>query len=106
MTHPVAEPLGASGPRTPQGKARSGQNARTHGLLSRYVLLPGEDGNALDGLRSALLAELTPFGELEAALVDRIASCIWRLRRVQRTELGVFIFNKRGPHDLLMEKVG
>jgi|SRR5262249_52355656 len=106
ITDSVAEPRRATGPRTPQDKARSLQNARTHGLLSRYVLLPGEDGEALGSLRDALLAEFAPVGELEAALVDRVVSCIWRLRRVQRTEVGVFEFNKRGTHELLIEKLG
>jgi hypothetical protein len=106
MADPAAETRRATGPRTPQGLARSCQNARTHGLLSRYVLLPGEDGDALDGLRDALLGELAPFGALEATLVDRIVACIWRLRRVQRTEIGVFEFNKRGAFELLMEKRG
>jgi hypothetical protein len=106
MTYSVAEPRRATGPRTLEGKARSGQNARTHGVLSIYALLPGENADALDGLRSALLTELTPFGELEATLVDRIVCCIWRLRRVQRTEVGVFEFNKRGTHELQMERLG
>ena len=33
----------STGPRTPEGKARSSQNARKHGLFARDTLLPDEN---------------------------------------------------------------
>ena len=41
-------------------------------------------------LNALLHAELRPVGELEAQLVDRVATCAWRLRRVLRIETGIF----------------
>src|SRR5439155_24271679 len=41
----------STGPRSPEGKAIAGQNARTHGLLSRQVLLPDENKARLLALR-------------------------------------------------------
>ncbi len=41
--------LKSTGPRTPEGRNAVRLNALRHGLLSREVLLPGEDGEALRG---------------------------------------------------------
>lgn len=61
-------------------------NALKHGLLSREVLLAGENGAALAELEERLVAELQPQGELERILVDRIQSSVWRLKRAPRVE--------------------
>src|SRR5437016_6079519 len=76
----------STGPRTPEGKAVACQNARTHGLLSRQVLLPDENKARLLALREQFLAELAPVGELETLLVERMIACAWRLRRLHRVE--------------------
>jgi hypothetical protein len=76
--------LKSTGPKTPEGKAAVRLNAIKHGLLSREVLLPGEDEDALRVLAESLRAELQPVGELEYLLVDRITSLLWRLRRLGR----------------------
>ena len=80
----------STGPRTPEGKAGAWQNARTHGLLSRQVLLPDENRARLIAVREYFLAELAPVGELETLLVERIIVCAWRLRRLHRVEAEVF----------------
>ncbi len=82
--------LKSSGPKTPEGKATVRHNATKHGLLSRDVLLPGEDGAALEELSERLRDELQPVGELESLLVDRIIAAYWRLRRLGRVEAGIF----------------
>jgi hypothetical protein len=89
--------LVSTGPRTPEGKTIAALNARKHGLLSREVLLPGEDENALRKLRERLQTELQPVGEVEALLVDRIAAACWRLRRLNRVEAGIFAWQLYGP---------
>jgi len=82
--------LQSTGPRSPEGKAVACQNARTHGLLSRQVLLPDENRARLIAVREYFLAELAPVGELETLLVERIIVCAWRLRRLHRVEAEVF----------------
>ena len=82
--------LKSTGPTTPEGKATASQNALTHGLLSREVLLPGEDGAALVELSGRLGEELRPVGELEGLLVERVIAAAWRLRRLGRVEAGIF----------------
>src|SRR5215203_4351798 len=54
--------LKSTGPKTPEGKAAVRLNALKHGLLSREVLLPGEDEEALRELGERLRAELQPVG--------------------------------------------
>lgn len=88
--------LKGTGPKTPEGKAAIKLNARTHGLLSQEVLLPGEDEEALKELDENLRAELQPLGELENMLVDRIIAAHWRLRRLGRVEAGIFTWQLYG----------
>src|SRR5215211_5575474 len=98
--------LKSTGPKTPKGKAAVRLNALKHGLLSREVLLPGEDEDALRELGERLRAELQPVGELENLLVDRIIASYWRLRRLGRVEAGIFVWElyeelaERAEHDV------
>ncbi|MGQ9859402.1 MAG: hypothetical protein ACUVS3_12045 [Thermodesulfobacteriota bacterium] len=61
-------------------------NALKHGLLSREVLLTGEDVQALEELDQRLRLDLAPRGELEDTFVDRTVSWVWRLKRAIRME--------------------
>lgn len=74
------------GVRTDEGKAISRYNAIKHGLLSKEVLLEGEDEKALIEIGRRLRFELEPQTELELVLVDRITANVWRLRRVMKIE--------------------
>jgi hypothetical protein len=79
------------GPVTPEGKARSAQNALRHGLRAeKYVVLPDEDAAAYAALEAALRAELAPQGVLQSILVGRIAHAAWRLDRAERIEVQLF----------------
>ena len=82
--------LESTGPKTPEGKAAVRHNALRHGLLSRDVLLPGEDEAALRELGEHLWDELQPVGALESLLVNRVISSTWRLQRLGRVEAGIF----------------
>lgn len=74
------------GVKTEQGKAVSKFNAMKHGILSKEILIDGEDEMALVELGKKLRLQLVPEGELELILVDRIVSNVWRLRRLLRVE--------------------
>ena len=74
---------------TPLGGVKTAEarlNAVSHGLLSKEVLLPGEDRAVLTSYREKCMAELQPQGELETMLVERIISSFWRLKRAVRIE--------------------
>ena len=77
----------STGPRTPEGKARRAQNACKHGILARQVVVADVDGAGVtefEQLVTSLHAQFQPRDAIEHVLVDRIASCYWRLRRAQR----------------------
>jgi hypothetical protein len=74
------------GVKTEAGKQVVRLNAVSHGLLTNEVLLAGEDGALLKSLTDRYMAEFQPETEIEVLLVERIVSCIWRLRRVLRVE--------------------
>src|SRR6516164_6263928 len=75
-----------TGPKTPEGKAAVSRNAVTHGLRSYSGLLPGEKLEAFADLRARVFAELAPDSAIEIELAERIASLLWRLRRVPAFE--------------------
>jgi hypothetical protein len=86
--------LNSTGPKSPEGKAAASQNALTHGLLSRDVLLPGEDEAVLQELSKRLREELRPVGEVEGLLVERVIAATWRFRRLMRVEAGIFAWER------------
>ena len=81
----------ATGPRTPEGKARSSQNALKHGLTSATsALMPTEDPAEYAQFCQDMHNDLRPRPGLESALVERIIQFSWRLRRVPAAEAALF----------------
>jgi hypothetical protein len=63
------------GPKSPEGKARSAQNALKHGLRAqKHMVLPGESPAAFEALEAALLEELAPQGALQTVLARRVVA--------------------------------
>ena len=78
------------GPKTPEGKARSAQNALKHGMRAqRYAVLPQEDAAEFEAFEAAILADLAPTGALQTLLARRVAVAAWRLERADRLEAEV-----------------
>ncbi len=80
----------SSGPRTPEGKARSSQNAVKTGAFSRLLLLADESKTELDRLRTALYDEWRPVGPTETCHVERLAALFWKQRRFYHAETGLY----------------
>ena len=76
----------STGPKTRKGKAVVRLNALRHGLLTRDVVLPGEDADAFEDLWNQVRASLSPVGPIEEFLADRVVNTMWRLRRLARAE--------------------
>jgi hypothetical protein len=99
----------SGGPRTAMGKARSRMNAFKHGIFSDVILR--EDGSPpefqvlLQGLRS----ELNPQGVLESILVEKLATLIWRLRRLLELDNAIMaqvLSCAKQPEDTCLESSG
>jgi len=76
----------SGGPKTVAGKAVAKLNATTHGMRAAMPVIPGEDVEAWEGHRAAIMDALVPVGAMEDALAERIALLMWRLGRVARYE--------------------
>lgn len=76
----------STGPQSAEGKAISSQNARTHGLTSKQVLLTGEDPSEYERHRSGLHLDFKPATLTESMLVDDVAQSWWRRQRAYSIE--------------------
>ncbi len=82
----------STGAITVEGKATVSRNAVKHGIFTKDLILKPEVCEESEAEYQALLhglvESLTPQGEIEILLVEKIAIDYWRLRRVIRFETG------------------
>src|SRR5258708_2875161 len=76
----------STGPKTPEGKQRSSQNALRHGLTGQLVVMPDEDLQAYQHHLASFIDEYDPQGAAEDHLVQSLADVSWRLNRVAALE--------------------
>jgi hypothetical protein len=77
--------------RDPQSKRRrSRRRAWRDGLADQTVLQPLEDVRSYREFERALIGSVDPRSALELALVHRLASLLWRLRRASAIETALF----------------
>ncbi len=77
----------STGPRTPEGKAASSQNARKHGLsIQRHTVLGGEDPTLYEQLLAELREIYEPRTRREDLAVEDISQCRWALARFDEAE--------------------
>ncbi len=76
----------ALGPRTQQGKQKSSRNATKHGVFSKVIILETESKARYEELLAGLRETLQPEGALEELLVEKLATTVWRHRRLLLAE--------------------
>jgi len=76
----------STGPRTPQGKAVSSQNALQSGLDAESQFVTGEDRSQFAALQDEYIARFQPFTPEERFQVDTLLRNEWSLRRLFRAE--------------------
>ena len=80
----------STGPKSEIGKLRSRRNAFRHGLTAESVITVLEDEAAYKKFENKIIADYTTETAIERALVVRLASLLWRLRRAVAIESGLF----------------
>src|SRR3954462_1060973 len=84
----------STGPRTKEGKARSAQNARTHGLTADGALaatlraIPPDlaADPTFQLAKQELLDELRPITPMQLILVTQLAHLTWKLHQIPHLE--------------------
>jgi hypothetical protein len=71
----------STGPRTPEGKARTSQNAVSSGLFSKRDFVRPEETALYTEVRDTLWADLHPATMMEKIQTAEIVTATWRLRR-------------------------
>jgi hypothetical protein len=74
--------LRSTGPRTDEGKRQSRRNALRHGLTAETVVDGLEDSEDYKAFEAAVIADYDARTAVERELVLRLASLLWRLRRI------------------------
>lgn len=80
---------GRTGPRSAAGKAKVAQNAVKHGLRASKWMSP-EEQESFSALADDLHAEYQPNTATQRILVERIAMCMSKLRRLHHIEDTLF----------------
>src|ERR1700730_10844079 len=80
----------STGPRTPEGKARSAQNSRKHGFTaSHFAVVRLEELEEVAHLRADLIAIYQPVNSQELFAIERIALAQQATLRIARLESGL-----------------
>jgi hypothetical protein len=82
--------LRSTGPRTQEGKHQSRRNARRHGLTAETVIDALEDTQDYPGFEAAIISDFDAQTAVQRELVLRLASLLWRLRRIISIETDMF----------------
>jgi hypothetical protein len=80
----------STGPRTPQGKARSSQNALKSGIDSHAQIIHNESPADLERLKFEYHGRFLPDTPEQRMLVDTLIDCEWLLRRFRRVEAEIW----------------
>jgi hypothetical protein len=81
----------STGPRTPEGKTRSAQNARKHGFrASTFAVVRLEELDEIARLKADLIAVYQPVNSQELFALEHVALAQQALLRAARLEAGLF----------------
>jgi hypothetical protein len=76
----------STGPRSPEGKAKTRFNALKSGLHVQSQVIPGEDAAELEALAADYREQFHPDSPETFVLVDSLIAADWQLRRLRKIE--------------------
>jgi hypothetical protein len=85
----------STGPRTPEGKRVSSQNALKSGLDAKSQIVPGESPEEFAELQAEYFEQFAPAGAEQRFLVDKLIRNEWLLRRYHRVEAQLWVYQTR-----------
>ena len=77
----------STGPRTPEGRARSSQNARTHGLTARDVIVEPHEREEFEQFLNRYQTDVAPQDAIQLSVFDDLVAAAWDLRRIRRMQV-------------------
>jgi hypothetical protein len=77
----------STGPRTPEGKARSARNALKHGMYAEALLIFGDNERLLAEITRQYFEDFAPANIHERMLLEQMVFAQWRLLRVARSRV-------------------
>ena len=80
----------STGPRSPEGKARSSQNALKSGIDAKAQVIRGESAANLQALTAEYFDRFRPSTPEQRMLVDTLVDCDWLLRRFRACEAQIW----------------
>jgi hypothetical protein len=80
----------STGPKTPEGKAKSRRNALQHGLTAKTCMLADEDPDDLLDLTEEIREKFDPQDTDEDFLIERMAKARIRYNRIMPIEASIF----------------
>jgi hypothetical protein len=81
----------STGPRTPEGKSRSSQNARKHSFIAaNFAVVRLEDLEAVANIRADLIDVYQPINSEELQAIERLALARQALNRSSLMEIGMY----------------
>ncbi|MBV9300778.1 MAG: hypothetical protein JOY62_09565 [Acidobacteriaceae bacterium] len=94
----------STGPKTPEGKAKSSLNAVKSALTGRTVLLPSDDAAVYERHVARFASQFNPVGERETELVQSLADTQWRLNRIPSLEMGIYAVARLNFKNMFQEE--
>jgi hypothetical protein len=91
--------LRSTGPKTEDGKRQSRRNALRHGLTAETVIEGLEDSEDYRAFEAAVIADYDARTAVERELVLRLASLLWRLRRIISIETDLLRIQSEIVHE-------
>ena len=80
----------STGPRTPEGKAKSRRNGLQHGLTAKTCMLEDEDPEALVDLLNEIREKFNPQDTDEDFLIERMAKARFKYNRIMPIEAAIY----------------